>query len=548
MEIWKEFFYDLLNREERPDIIERAHIPELDMHIEEPTIDCVRKAIKSLKNNKAPGLDNISAELIKHGGEILEFQLFKLIIKIWRVEAIPNDWDTGNIIPVHKKGDRTVCANYRGIMLLPVCYKVLTIIIKEKLDPYIENGLGEYQSGFRKGRSTIDHIFTIRQIMEKCWEYNKDIWQIFVDFKQAYDSINRASLWNIMAEFNIPSKLIKLVKACYNNSKACVQVGQRRTTEFGIKSGLRQGCLLSPILFNMVLEKVKRSIDEIQGGVDIGGVNIQTLAYADDVDVIGMEIDQVKEVYDSYKTEAERVGLVVNQNKTKIMRMSREEGQIGVQDDQVIIDGLEKVKEFKYLGSTLTSMNDMKKEIMTRIAAGNRCLYSLLDIIKKRGISRYTKQRIYNSIIRPITTYGCETWTLTKQLNRKLLVFENNVLRRITAPVFDVEENRWRRRHNEEVREIARQCYITDFIGSQRLRWLGHVARMEEVRLPRKIFEGTVEGRRPVGRPRKRWKDNVMEDLEKVGIQNPVEEWEDLARDRRTWRGLVREVMGLHEA
>ena len=274
LEIWKEFFYDLLNREERPDIIERAHIPEVDMHIEEPTIDCVRKAIKSLKNNKAPGLDNISAELIKHGGEILEFQLFKLIIKIWRVEAIPNDWDTGNIIPVHKKGDKTVRANYRGITLLPVCYKVLTIIIKEKLEPYIENGLGDYQSGFRKGRSTIDHIFTIRQIMEKCWEYNKNIWQIFVDFKQAYDSINRASLWNIMAEFNIPSKLIKLVKACYNNSKACVQVGQRRTTEFGIKSGLRQGCLLSPILFNMVLEKVKRSIDEIQGGVDIGGVYI----------------------------------------------------------------------------------------------------------------------------------------------------------------------------------------------------------------------------------------------------------------------------------
>ena len=128
------------------------------------------------------------------------------------------------------------------------------------------------------------------------------------------------------------------------------------------------------------------------------------------------------------------------------------------------------------------------------------------------------------------------------------MVFENNVLRRITGPVFDVEENRWRRIHNEEVREITRQCYVTDFIGSQRLRWLGHVARMEEVRLPRKIFEGTVEGRRPVGRPRKRWKDNVMEDLEKVGIQNPVEEWEDLARDRRMWRGLVREVMNLHEA
>ena len=385
--------------------------------------------------------------------------------------------------------------------------------------------------------------------MEKCWEYNKEIWQIFIDFKQAYDSINRTSMWNIMAEFNIPSKLINLVKACYRNSKACVQVGQRRTAEFEIRSGLRQGCLLSPILFNMVLEKVKQSIDETQGGLDIGGINILTLAYADDVDVIGERAEQVGEMYDSYRAAAREVGLVVNESKTKVMRMSREEEQNDIQqNDRVIIDGVEKVTEFKYLGSTVTSRNDMKKEIMTRIAAGNRCLYSLINIIKKRNISRSTKLRIYNSIIRPVTTYGCETWTLTKQICKKLMVFENNILRRIAGPVFDVEENRWRRRHNEELREITGQCYITDFVRSQRLRWMGHVARMEEVRIPRKVMEGTVAGRRPVGRPRLRWKDNVMKDLEDVGIQNPLEEWEGLAADRGMWRGPVRAFMGLHEA
>ena len=88
---------------------------------------------------------------------------------------MPGAWDIGNIIPIHKKGDKTVCSNYRGIALLPVCYKVLALIIKEKLEPYIEKALGEYQCGFRKGRSTMDHIFTIRQMMEKHWEYNKEI-------------------------------------------------------------------------------------------------------------------------------------------------------------------------------------------------------------------------------------------------------------------------------------------------------------------------------------------------------------------------------------
>lgn len=298
----------------------------------------------------------------------------------------------------------------------------------------------------------------------------------------------------------------------------------------------------------MVLEKVKRSIGERQGGIEIGGANIMSMEYADDVGILGENIAQVQELYDAYKEAAQRVGLVVNENKTKVMKMTRDEENGQMQQNNAPIDGIERVSEFKYLGSLLTSNNDMKKEVMARIAAGNRCFYSLLDIYKKREVTRTTKLRIFNAIIRPITTYGCETWTLTKHLRQKLMVFENNILRRIAGPVFDIEENRWRRRHNNELREVTNQEYITDFISAQRLRWLGHVARMDEERLPKKVFEGGIEGRRPAGRPRMRWYDNVLKDLENLGLQNPREEWRDMAADRRVWRGLVRAAMGLQEA
>ena len=584
LHVWKEYFNHLLNRaeatinnepnprpndirpndggpidvgpnngepnEERPEdrpVDHGRNVDRLneDFQIEEPTLKGVKRAIKSLKNNRATGIDQISAELLKHGGEALDNQIYKLTLMIWRQEEIPGDWETGVIMPVHKKGDKTRCENYRGITMLPVCYKVLTILIKEKLEPYIERKTSESQCGFRKGRATSDHLFTIRQIMEKCREVNKDIWQLFIDFKQAYDSIQRPVLWEIMQEMEIPPKLINLVKACYSNSKALVQIGKGRTEEFEIRTGLRQGCLLSPILFNLVLEKVKRSIGQRQGGIVIGGISIGSLEYADDVDIIRERVEQVLEMYNVYKEEAKRVGLVINENKTKVMKMTREEnGQI--QQNNAVINGIEKVSEFKYLGSCLTSNNDIKKEITERIAAGNRCFYSLLEIFKKRYISRTTKLRIYNSIIRPIATYGCESWTLTKHLKQKLLVFENNILRRITGPIFDNEENRWRRRHNAEVREITNQEYITDYISSQRLRWLGHVARMEIDRLPKRVMEGSVEGRRPVGRPRMRWYDNVMEDLQHLGLQNPREEWDEMATDRRVWMSLVRAAMGLH--
>ena len=100
----------------------------------------------------------------------------------------------------------------------------------------------------------------------------------------------------------------------------------------------------------------------------------------------------------------------------------------------------------------------------------------------------------------------------------------------------------------ESQREIIKQEYITDYISSHRLRWLGHVARMEIDRLPKRVMEGSVESSRAVVRPRMRWYDNAMEDLCNMGLQNPREEWIEMAADRRVWRGLVRVVMGLQEA
>ena len=158
--------------------------------------------------------------------------------------------------------------------------------------------------------------------------------------------------------------------------------------------------------------------------------------------------------------------------------------------------------------------------------------------------SRTTKLRIYNSIIRPVTLYGCETWPLTQRLENKLLVFENNILSRIAGPVFDEEEGFWRRRHDFEIRELTKQPLITDFITAQRIRWAGHVARMEEGRMPRRTIKATMEGRRPVGRPRMRWRDNLLRGLQGLGVEDPQNRWTEIAHDRGTWRGLTRAAMG----
>ena len=200
---------------------------------------------------------------------------------------------------------------------------------------------------------------------------------------------------------------------------------------------------------------------------------------------------------------------------------------------------LEMVEEFKYLGSTVTSNNEVKKEILIRIAAASRCSWAINKILQSRILSRDTKIKAYTSIIRPIATYGCETWSMTKEMNNRMEVFENGILRRIYGPVRDEESGAWRRRHNAELRELSKLPPITSHIRAQRLRWAGHVARMPDEAMTKQIAQGEPHGRRPVGRPRMRWRDNIRKDLQLLEVEDPSSWWE-MAQDRGPWRHLVK--------
>jgi sorting nexin-29 len=116
------------------------------------------------------------------------------------------------IVPVHKKGDKIDCSNYRGISLLSTSYKILSNILLSRLSPYIDEIIGDHQCGFRRNRTTTDQIFCIRQILEKKWEYNETVHHLFVDFKKAYDSVRRKVLYNILIELGVPMKLVRLIK------------------------------------------------------------------------------------------------------------------------------------------------------------------------------------------------------------------------------------------------------------------------------------------------------------------------------------------------
>ena len=138
---------------------------------------------------------------------------------------MPSDWSLSLLCPVHTKGDAPICSNYRGISLLTIAYRILSSVLCERLKPFVNKLIGSYQCGFRPGKSTIDQIFTLRQILAKTRAKQISTFHLFVDFKSAFDTPHRDHLYATMPEFGIPAKLISLFEMTLKNAQCVVKVG-----------------------------------------------------------------------------------------------------------------------------------------------------------------------------------------------------------------------------------------------------------------------------------------------------------------------------------
>jgi hypothetical protein len=166
------------------------------------------------------------------------------------------------------------------------------------------------------------------------------------------------------------------------------------------------------------------------------------------------------------------------------------------------IDGqkFESVHRFIYLGLLVNYNNDISEELRRQIQNLNRCCYGLRKHFKSRLLTHETEIRLYITLVRPVSAYGCETWMLTKADELALSTFERKVLRKIYGPVCGREE--WRIRYNHELYQLYKTPNITRVIKITRLRWAGHLQRMSDNEIPRRIMECKPEGRSSVGLPR----------------------------------------------
>ena len=243
--------------------------------------------------NKASGGDGIPVELFQILKDDAVKVLHSICQQIWKTQQWPQDWKRPFFIPIPKKGNARECSNYCTIALISHTSKVMLKILQARLQQYMNHELPDVQAGFKKGRGTRDQIANICWIIEKSREFQENIYFCFIDYAKAFDCVDHNKLWKILKDMRIPDYLTCLL---YAGQEETVRSGHGTTDWFQIGKGARQGCILSPYLFNLYAEYIMRNagLDEAQAGIKIAGRNINNLRYADDTTLMAESEEELK--------------------------------------------------------------------------------------------------------------------------------------------------------------------------------------------------------------------------------------------------------------
>ena len=555
---WEEHYTELYSTESQLSDHARENlptVPEMTSLDHPPTITEVGTAIESLSSGKAAGQDGITAELIKCCKSALLPSIHSLIGSCWQEGRLPQDFKDAKVITLYKnKGDRSDCNNYRGISLLSVVGKVFARVLLKRLQVLADAVYPESQCGFRRDRSTIDMIFTLSLLQEKCREQGQPLFLAFIDLTKAFDLVSRQGLYYVLQKIGVPPKMLAVIQAFHDGMRGTVQFDGTMSDTFPIQNGVKQGCVLAPTLFGiyfavMLSQAFENStegvylhsrsdgklfnIARLRAKTKIHKVLVRELLFADDAALVSHTEGGLQDLIDSFSDACNDFGLKISLTKTEIMT------QGSVSDPNIYIGQhrLETVTSFTYLGRTVTNNLNLDTEINKRVGKAAGVMQRLRSRVWENGkLEVKTKIAVYKACVLSVLLYGGECWTTYATQERKLNSFHLRNLRRI------LKISWFHHVTNSEVFSRAGIGSINALLTQRRLRWLGHVHRMDDGRLPKDVLYGQLAtGTRSVGRPLLRFTDACKRDLRRGGAD--VESWEAVADDRSAWRRLVNGVM-----
>ena len=374
--------------------------------------------------------------------------------------------------------------------------------------------ISKQQYGFMPGKGTTNAMFALRMLMEKHREGQRELHCVFVDLEKAHDRVAWEGLWYCMGKSGIVENYVQLVQDVYEGSKTVVMCAVGTAESFKVGVGLYRGSALSPFLFAVMMDRLA---DEV------GREPPWMMLFADDIVICEETREEVEQRLESWKYALERRGMKVSRSKTEYLCINggNDDKTVKMEDTKV-----PRVKEFKYLGSTVQESGGCERQVKKRVQAEWNGWRRVSEVICNKRLSARVKGKVYSSVIRPAMVYGLETVAVTKKQVEEMEVAEMKMLR------FAMGVTRKDKIRNEHIRSTVKVEQLGVKMREGRLRWYGHVMRRDQEYVGRKMME-MESGKRKRERPKRRFLDVVKEDMGEVGAKETDFE------DRKMWRMMI---------
>lgn len=383
--------------------------------------------------------------------------------------------------------------------------KVFLKIIHSRIYRKCEEHISDTQFGFRSGLGTRDAQFCLNFLVQRCLDIHKNVYLCFIDYEKAFDKVRHEQLVEIIEHTGIDKHDLRIITNLYWAQKAMVKIEDRLTKETDIKRGVRQGCILSPLLFNVYAEKImSESLHECEEGIVINGEVINNIRYADDTILIAESIEGLQILLDRVNEASNKYGLTINSKKTNFMVLSRTQ----VTNKTLLLGNtpIERVEKFKYLGSYINEKWSSEQDVRVRIELARSAFIKMKKILCSKKFQLKLRMRLVRCYVFSVLFYGMESWTLTPALCSKLEAFEFWVYRRMLNISWVQKVT-----NVEVLRRMGKSLEVLRTVKERKLQYFGHVMRGERYRILQLVTQGKIQGKRRPGRRKTSWLKNLRE-------------------------------------
>ena len=545
-------------------------------------------ALSSLKSGKAPGPDQIPIEAYQQSSSA-KAELFRIARLLWDTENIPEEIISGIFIMLYKKNDRNDFGNYRAICLLCHSYKLLSAIIARRLHVHLAPILPDSQAGFRPARGTRDNVCALKWSISMILREAREAVITFIDYKAAFDTESQLFLDEALSAAGVSIKVRRVIQSVFSAASGCVKIDNELSEPFNISRGVLQGDIFSPVAFIAGLWRIFATHESPTAGITLGStpyeVKVSSLEYADDAGLLDDNVaDASARMSAISRGSREDAAMIISIPKTKTLHIHKTVEVSGTSEEEIValhlhhkcpdcarsfptlhgmrvhrgrwcdggqtvrsrkgsladkavqlskrkaaenardhvyVEGeeIENVHSFVYLGSKIQCDGDDLADVKHRMAIAQAEFSALSQFWQDRRLPLSVKLRIYKAAVCSTLTHACEAWTLTAAVRKKVNGFNSRCLHVITG---------------EPYRDTAtRPAYdLLLAIRRRRLRFLGHVLRMDQSRLVRRTLTAYVHGGH--GAP----DGSLLDDCQ----QKSMDRLAEMAHDRRRWERFVSRI------